>query len=266
MFGILSSPVLEDSLIGRVGGGFALACGAVNLRALIQGLSNEKEGSKVARQDLNFITYAAQLTAFVVASLSSNEGFSYFSGSFAIFWITILAVMAVGYGLIVRNNWTSMRGPMSKAAFNSDLEDKIEAFNGILFFIYGPGLYLTGSLHLGLMQSIMPHIMDCFGLLELSEASKVFNYSLETVAAGCFGMGMAAINFYVLCGPDEFPEVGETRRFADIMFWAGQIVVFVNYPETGSFYTFWVALSVILVIYLTRKNGSNAGEGYRSLV
>ena len=263
MFGILSpTPLVEYTLVGCGGSSFAQAVGAINLRAIILGgLSNESDGSKAARQDMNCVASVAMTFAFLLAALRPD--FEYMTGSFAGFWVLFMAIMAAGYILILMKEFQTIRKPMSEHLFKGDIEDKVEAVNAFVFILYGVIMFISMGLHLPLTQPIISVLMTFFGLFKLDPSDTTITYSFDALAGGCWALGMAAINLITFSGSNENADYGQTRRQADIVFWVSSVIGFTNYPENGMFFTFWVTISLGLAIYLVMKNEKTGS--YQSL-
>lgn len=259
LFGVLSPepPLPEYSLIGIIGGCFGGAVGAVNMRAIVKNLENETEGAKVARQDMNFIANGAWFLGWTLGYFSSD--WEFITGSFGTFWLVIFSVLALGYLVIVQTEWDQLRAPMSKHLFNSDYGDKLELVDGFLFVMYGVGMFLSATLHLGFIQDPMINLMSMFGML--SPVPDSFGFTLEALAAGAFALSQAALHLFAFCGVNEDVEIGKVRRYSSIVFWTLSVLTWNKYPETGSFYTFWVSVSLFFAIYLTMKSSDKSGKG-----
>lgn len=255
-FGVLSpSPApFSYDIASALGGCFMFALGMINARALKQGLDNETDGAKAARQDVNFILFLGQLVAMTKAA---QDGIV--SGSFAFVWIGLSIVFTVGYAYIIITNFASIRGPMSEFMFKVPLHDKMDTFIAFLFIAYGICGYLTTSLHLNFIQKFMAEFMSLFGILEPSPGP--FNYDLPTIAGGLAALSMAMVNLGAFCGAHENKDFAEVRRFGNLMFWSSAIVVMSKYPENGSFYTVWTGLSVIFVLALANKDKGSSSTG-----
>lgn len=227
------------------------------MRAIVKGLENETEGAKVARQDMNFITFTAWFLGWTMGYFSSD--WEFITGSFGTFWLVLFSVVALGYFGIVLTEWDQLRSPMSKHLFNSDYGDKVEVLDGFLFAMYGVAMFLSCTLHLGFVQSPMINLMSMFGML--SPAPESFGFTMETFAAGAFALAQAALHLFAFCGVNEDVEIGKVRRYSSIVFWSLGLLAMNKFPETGSFYTFWVSVHFFFAMYLTMKSSDKSGEG-----
>lgn len=259
LFGVLSPepPLTEYNFVGITAGSFGGAVGAVNMRAIVKGLENETEGAKVARQDMNFITFTAKLLGWTLGYFSSD--WEFITGSFGTVWLVLFSVLTLGYLAIVLTEWDQLRGPMSKHLFNSNYGDKVEVLDGFLFVMYGVAMFLSCTLHLGFMQDPMINLMSMFGML--SPAPESFGFTMETWVAGTFALAQAALHLFAFCGENEDIEIGKVRRYSSIVFWSLDLLAMTKFPETGSFYTFWVSVHFFLAMYLTMKSSNKSGEG-----
>ena len=266
-FGILSpTPVVEYNVAGLVAGCFGGAVGAVNMRALVKGLGNELQGSKAARQDMNSAICMAWLIGWTLAYFSSD--WECISGSFGAAWLAFFLFLTLGYLNLVNSEWDQFRAELSRTKFQSDYGDKVDTVQGFLFVLYGITMFLTTTLHLGFMLGFAKLLMSMFGML--SPVPDSFGFTLETFAAGAWGMGMAILHSYVLLfGVSENKDIAKVRRYSAIVFWCNTVVAWNKYPETGSFYTFWVTFSLFMAIYQIFLNYnvklSEGSSGYESI-
>lgn len=248
MFGILS-PAIEDPSYDVTTvclTSFCFAVGSVNLLALKQGAA-EKPGARIAREDVNFISYAGLALTHLFAI---NNGF--LSGSFGQFWVTFAIVQAIVHYRIVSSGFGgSARKTMHDNLFKGDTNN-LDAVNAAMYVSYGVLFFLAVGLKLEFLQGIAASCMTLFGAL--GPDPPAFSYDMASIFGGACALGMAGLNVPAFAGAAENSDYADVRRIASIVFWLSSVIGFAALPVNGSFFTFWTAVSAVMAVLLSTKN------------
>lgn len=218
--------------------------GAVNVLSLSRG-STEKPGARIAREDINMITWGALAINHLIAYASGVE-----SGSGAQFWMAFAIIQFLTHFKIVSGNFDGIRKTMSDNLFKGDA-DAVDFINSVMFIMYGALMFLSMGMELGFLRDLMVSMMTLFGMLEPSLPE--LSYGLATLFGGGNALGVALLNLPGLAGSAEDSDYAEVRRCGSVMFWAASIVGMASFPESGSFFSFWISVSLVMALLLTKK-------------
>ena len=261
MFGVLSPApdVPTYDIVNVACTCFCLAVGVVNVLSLTEGAA-EKPGAKIAREDLNMVTYGGMVIAYLVASQKGA-----FPGTYAMFWNALFFVEFLVHLKLVLGNFTGIRKTMGDNLFKGDVE-ALDLVNSACFILYGPMMFLAVGLRIDFLRGPMVSLMTLFGILE--PAPQAFDYSNPAWFGGSAALGMAALSLAAFSGAAEDKDYAEIRRFASAVFWAGSIVSMSAFPESGSFYSVWITISLAFALLVTKKVSEEAAKAktdYRQL-
>lgn len=226
---------------------FIAALGAVNLLALKEG-DAEKPGARIAREDLNFVTFSAMSLTFIVAMVNGM-----LVGTYGQFWTAFATVQALVHFRIVSSGFGSIRKAMRDNLFKG-ATDKLDAINSIMFISYGVLFFLALGLNLEFLQGFTASAMTMFGMV--GPDPPAFIYHQASIYGGGCALGMAALNVPAFSGAAEDIDYAAVRRTASIVFWVSSIIGMASLPVNGSFYTVWSGASAILAVLLSTKNAT----------
>ncbi len=220
---------------------FCFCAGAVNLLSLKRG-KDEKPGAIIAREDINMVTYGALSTTYILALKSGA-----LSGSGPTFWTVFATVQFLAHYKIVSGNMGGIRKSMKDNLFKGTIGN-VDLVNSVLFVMYGVMLFLSMGLNLEGLHGLMSSLMSLFGILEPSPPAITKN--IATIFGGASALGVAALNLPGFAGAAEDKDYAQVRRFASVAFWAASVIGMSSFPESGSFYSVWVAFSLIMSLLL----------------
>ena len=272
------TPILDYAFpLSVYGGIFALPVGVVNVRALVNGLSNEKPGSKAARQDLNTLTWIGWLIAFGLAYL--DDTIEYATGTFGIAWLFQMIVLVVGNVLILQTNFTPLRKKLNDGLFKDGIFNNsnrfVDEWNGLIIMMYGSMMFLSAGVRLNIARNFLPNLMHMFGMLDgpdsIMSSTNWVGVGLDSLGCGTFSLGMAALNLSAFTSANmEDTDYATVRRYANLVFHIGHLVAFSNVGtgEGSSYFVFCTIVAITNVVMLERtihanNNNSNVVKSKR---
>ena len=252
-FGLLSTFEMPPYDINTVAlSFFSFYVGAVNILSLGRG-NREKPGARIAREDMNMNCYGALSVTYLVANMTGT-----LTGSVAIFWTVFAIVQFLVHVKIVSGNFSGIRSSMKDNLFKGDSVDGLDYINSVMFMLYGALMFLSMGLELGFLQGILSSMMTLFGLLEPSPPA--ISLGIATVFGGANALGVAALNLSAFAGSAEDRDYAEVRRCGSASFWAASVIGMASFPESGSFFSLWTAISLMMALLLTKKQSEESGK------
>ena len=252
-FGLLSEFEMPPYDINTVAlSFFSFYVGAVNILSLGRG-NREKPGARIAREDMNMNCYGALSLTHLVAYMTGS-----LTGSAAVFWTVFAIVQFLVHVKIVSGNFSGIRSSMKDNLFKGDSVDGLDYINSVMFMLYGALMFLSMGLDLGFLQGIMSSMMTLFGLLEPSPPA--ISSGIATVFGGANALGVAALNLSAFAGSAEDRDYAEVRRCGSASFWAASVIGMASFPESGSFFSLWTAISLVMALLLTKKQTEEDGK------
>jgi len=230
---------------------FTVAVAAVNLLALKEG-DAEKPGARIAREDLNAVTFMAMTLTYIVAMVNGM-----LVGTFGQFWTAFVTVQALAHYRIVSSGFGSTRKAMRNNLFKG-ATDNLDAINSIMYMSYGVLYFLALGLNLEFLQGLAASAMTMFGVL--GPDPPAFTYHMYSIYGGSCALGLAALSVPAFSGAAEDSDYAAVRRTASIVFWVSGLIAMAALPVNGSFYTFWSGTSAVLAVLLSAKNATSKAK------
>jgi hypothetical protein len=252
-FGLLSNFEMPPYNINTVSlSFFCFYVGAVNVLSLSRG-NREKPGARIAREDMNMNCYGALSVTYLVANMTGS-----LTGSGAVFWLVFAIVQFLTHVKIVSGNFGGIRTSMKCNLFKGGGVDSFDYINSVMFMLYGILMFLSMGLNLGFLQGFMSSMMTLFGLIEPSPPA--ISSGVATIFGGANALGVAALNLSAFAGSAEDRDYAEVRRCGSASFWAAAVIGMASFPESGSFFSVWTTISLVMALLLTKKQSEENGK------
>lgn len=230
---------------------FCLMVAVVNIRSLKQG-DAEKPGAKAARVDVNLVSFAGMALSYAVAYQSGA-----ISGSFGQFWIVFHIVQTLVH-FRLENEFVGMHQTTFDNMFKGTT-NALDTVNSFMFLVYGAMMYLSVGLNLQFLHGTTISLMTLFGTLGPSPPSFISDAS--TCFGGAAALAAGVLNLPAFSGAED-KDYGEVRRVASTFFWVASIIGMANTPQSGTFYSVWTTVALVMALLLTA--GSKESEGDRT--